>query len=314
MAHNLFVASNNPLQLPPPNPAQTLSIFRNQQTSAERLQSLPEYARISFEEMRLNDYVHGRCVVSYPPHLKEPALSHGLVVAYISWTQGPIQPARLALAAQAPSYGSDVITFHVGKDKPRDFVIHDSVIISRSDFVRLAISKDWKEAKDRIIPLPDDDPDTFELYQKWLYAGHIYTANPDPEKTAKEYERLVKAYLLGEKLIDTVFKDVIIDCIISKLRSTGVFDPRLTNLVYDNTPLNSALSRLWRDVYVWTGSADWLDESKLGDFVNAEFSVELNRIQMSFRAGEMPGNAQFISNACHYHEHGVETCYRGAIS
>lgn len=215
-------------------------------------------------------------------------------------------------AKSAIRLGAKTLTFRVGTDTPRDFVVHESLIVHRSDFVNLALSNDWKEARERLIPLPDDLPETFELYQQWLYSKVIASNHfGDAQLDGKEYAVLVQAYCLGEKLVDSHFKDAVIDAIIEKLRTTSVFDPRLTSSVYDNTPPESPLRRLWQHVYVWSGNPDWLDESTLGDFVNAEFALDLSRYHMAINRGQGPASAPFVDSTCVYHEHVGGACYRG---
>lgn len=53
---------------------------------------------------------------------------------------------------------------------------------------------------DNKVALPEDDPDTFELFVQWLYAGGIDTE-------ATNSEPYVKAWILGDKLKCLTFRD-----------------------------------------------------------------------------------------------------------
>jgi hypothetical protein len=207
-----------------------------------------------------------------------------------------------------------MVVFHVGKDDPKEFAIHESLIAPASEFVRLALNKDWKEASTRTIPLPDDSPKVFELLQNWLYTKHIPSMHPtDGAKDSAEYSVLVHAYILGDKFGIGDFKDAILDSIILKLRFTGRFDPRLAGIVYDNTMDRSPLRRLWQDIYVWAGNPSWLDEGQLGEFIHAEFTLDLSRYQMQMMRGQGPAGPPYEDahlGGCGYHEHGMEECYR----
>jgi len=208
-------------------------------------------------------------------------------------------------------FKGDVIVFIVGTDAPERFVVHESLIKPRSEFVRLALRGNWQEAQERAIPLPDDDPDVFSVYQQWLYVGLIHTRGNDAlSQTDDEYRTLVKAYILGEKIMDHNFKDSIADAIVEKLRCMRRFDTGLTNLVFDNTPSTSPLRRLWLDAYYNFGSPEWLTASLVGDPINAEFMVEFSRYQMQFRtsSGAFGPDAMFLS--CTYHGHGIRPCHR----
>lgn len=225
-------------------------------------QFLPQHKAFSFEELRLNDIANGRGVLparhrTAPDPFPPPA--GDLVPAHLSFDRStvPAFSARAADAASGHDIGDNVIFFDVGKDAPKRFTIHEDLVTPRSEFVALALKREWKEAQQRTIPLPDDEPDVFKLYKKWIYYCRIFSMNGTAanQQGDGEYCLLVKAYILGEKLVDNHFKDAIIDCIIDKLRSTAMFDLRLTNPIYNHTPETSPLRRLLQDVYIWSGNA-----------------------------------------------------------
>jgi hypothetical protein len=47
----------------------------------------------------------------------------------------------------------------------RDFCIHEALLTARSKFFEKAMGKGWKEAEEKLVKLPDDDPDIFALYE-----------------------------------------------------------------------------------------------------------------------------------------------------
>lgn len=205
----------------------------------------------------------------------------------------------------------DVIVFLVGTHAPKRYSIHERLVNPRSEFVRLALRGQWKEAQERTINLPEDDPDVFSVYQQWLYGGLIHTCCDNSfSRTDDEYETLAKAYILGEKFMDHDFKDAVTDAIVDKLRSLRRFDTGLTTLVFNNTPSGSTLRRLWMDAYYHFGSSEWLDVDRVGSPINVEFMVEFSRYHMQFRTGfgSFGPDAMFLS--CTYHEHGTGPCYR----
>jgi hypothetical protein len=134
--------------------------------------------------------------------------------------------------------GGAIVTFRIGRKASKDFVVHEGSIAPGSEFVRLALRGDWKEVKERIIPLPEDDPEVFAVYQQWLYHGRICTSTTDFEPgTMDEYELLVHAYILGDKFVDVGFKDCVTDAILEKLLKQTHFSLRLTD---DRTRLSDA--------------------------------------------------------------------------
>lgn len=67
----------------------------------------------------------------------------------------------------------NVLEVRVGRDNGRSFRLHEALVSARSDFFAAALTGQWKEAKDKIIDLPEDDPDIFALYPQLLYTGKI---------------------------------------------------------------------------------------------------------------------------------------------
>jgi hypothetical protein len=58
----------------------------------------------------------------------------------------------------------DLVRIEVGTgDELRCFTVHDAFLTSRSLFFRKALSGAWKESEERVIKLPEDRNDTFEL-------------------------------------------------------------------------------------------------------------------------------------------------------
>lgn len=221
---------------------------------------------------------------------------------------------EIAVSSVADSpcrFNGEAVIFLVGTDAPKRFIIHEALVKPRSEFVRLALRGEWKEAQDRTIPLPEDDPDVFSVYQQWLYGGLIHTRPINaPSKPDDEYRTLVKAYLLGEKMLDGNFKDSIADAIVEKLRFTHKFDTGLTDLVFENTLPASPLRRLWLDAYYNFGSPEWLNASLVGDSINAEFMVEFSRYQIQFRASSGAFGPDAMFGSCTYHGHGLRACHR----
>jgi hypothetical protein len=68
------------------------------------------------------------------------------------------------------------VVFLVGDtEAPKKFTVHEDIVKASSEFVRLALRGEWKEASTRQIPLPDDEPAVFSVYQQWLYNSLIHT-------------------------------------------------------------------------------------------------------------------------------------------
>jgi hypothetical protein len=51
----------------------------------------------------------------------------------------------------------------------QNFTVHQDLISTRSEFFAKALRGDWKEAQERTVVLPDDEPEVFRLYLQFLY-------------------------------------------------------------------------------------------------------------------------------------------------
>ena len=103
--------------------------------------------------------------------------------------------------------------------------------------------------------------------------------------------------------------------IINKLGTTGLFDPRLSNLVYDNTSDRSPLRKLLCDIYVWCANESWFDDAAVGGTFNGDLAIEVSQRYASFFSGQRPAEAPFFRSGreCAYHSHGDRPCYRLAL-
>lgn len=104
----------------------------------------------------------------------------------------------------------------VGVEK-KLFSVHEKLIRASSQFFDKAMSGAWLESAHRTIQLPEDEAEIFGIYVHWLYYGTLPVCCNDsglPEN--QEYLKIVKAYTLGDKLMDTKFQNAAIDAIIEK--------------------------------------------------------------------------------------------------
>ena len=281
------------------------------ESSIESLQCISaeaSYTRLSVEEVRLAHY-EATGQTTRPNKIGDGLEGQGAVpLAYPDfWPHATF--SKLRNSHESSPFASGGITFRVGTDNSRDFLVHENIIAPRSEFVRLALKGVWQEARERIIPLPEDSIDAFDLYQQWLYTGNIYESRF--RGTTTGYILLVGAYFIGEKFIDADYKDTIIDCIIHKLKTSRSFDKGQATLVWESTPVDSPLRKLRLDIYAWCGAPDWLDDDPDNDYyVNVEFAIALSRLQMEMGKNAKQHHAPFKVDSCKYHKHAKGDCYR----
>ncbi|KAK1063220.1 hypothetical protein LTR74_009651 [Friedmanniomyces endolithicus] len=151
------------------------------------------------------------------------------------------------------------ITVVVGPDdKNETFYLHEELVTTHSDFFAAAMHKDWKEGQDRVIQLPEDDPNYFKMFASFIYTGSAHSledGDHDRENLRDwEYQCLALAWGLGNKLICIAFQDAIVDALINELMTEGPHYPLgLYRGVYTTTAGNCGLRRLVVDitVFIW---------------------------------------------------------------
>lgn len=287
----------------------------------QSIAAAPQYCHWSFEELRLADIEHGFAIITHPSK-RFPTFESNLVSATVRQPLSLDHKRKWTYACLTKSvrhFGTEVVHFRIGQGEgQQDFTIHQNLITPVSSFVSLAISKGWKESQERTISFPDDDAEVFSLFQEWLYTHRLDTdVTTSKSRSIERYALLVRAYILGDKLGVTDFKDCVIDVIILNLSYSRLFDSHLAHFVYENTMEDSPLRKLWQDIYVWAGNPLWQEEKHLGRVANAEFTLDLSRYRMRMWYGpgsDKPQSPPYEGPAlggCTYHVHEPTTqCYR----
>lgn len=98
------------------------------------------------------------------------------------------------------------------------FFVHESVITSTSSFFKTAlVARSGQTGKNRITHLTHCDPEAFKLYLQWFYSKMIpingSKGKNSIRSSATKCEALLlgKAYILGDRLVDATFKNLIAD-------------------------------------------------------------------------------------------------------
>lgn len=101
------------------------------------------------------------------------------------------------------SYGASIITVKVGlAEGSKTFTVHKTLLVKHSDFFNTALNGHLAESKTHSIPLPEHDPESFNIFVQFLCSGHVYTATDEEDDRIvreqrasidKEWERLQRA-------------------------------------------------------------------------------------------------------------------------
>jgi hypothetical protein len=113
----------------------------------------------------------------------------------------------------APIYHPDnMITLVVGSKEETMVVQQDCT--RTSAFFRATLKKGWREGQKRTVELPEESPLHMAYYIQHLYGGklptHLMSEAPNCEIDNHPYVLLARMYVLGERMLDPKFQNVVI--------------------------------------------------------------------------------------------------------
>lgn len=170
------------------------------------------------------------------------------------------------------------------KVKGETLSAHAPVLSSSSLFFEKALSGKWEESNIDTLKLPEVEPDIFAIYLHWLYFGTLpvlHNASGPGSDPGNEDLELAKAYVLGDRLIDTKFQNAVVSAIVEKnsanLLSINNWCPsgEVIEYVYNNTHESAKIRKLFVDLYVQRCQASWLQDSPHKEKLPQPFLLEL---------------------------------------
>lgn len=122
------------------------------------------------------------------------------------------------------------ITVLVGGDEYA-FTVHESLLCGHADFFKAACSAGWKEGQTRTVRLPPATPAHFEIYLDWLYSqqqanltdkltkilteeGLAQSVDELYQQQLQLIDKLCDMWLLADYILDTDFKNKVMDAIL----------------------------------------------------------------------------------------------------
>ncbi|CBX98424.1 hypothetical protein IAQ61_010516 [Plenodomus lingam] len=186
-----------------------------------------------------------------------------------------------------------VVEIRVGKDEEEVFKVHQDLLTARSIFFKTALSGNWKEALERHVVLPEDDPSTFKKYIHLLYTGKlaiIPNLTPSIETIGEEFDALAHLYVLAEKLLDTETKKTVLKAMLAASRvprlDGTIFSPGFTTIeiIYEGTSAGSPMRKVLVDLYVYRAHRDSVTSFGNDKVYPLEFYQELTRAFVLTRA------------------------------
>jgi len=194
--------------------------------------------------------------------------------------------------------------------KAKRFTVHLNLIVYHSPFFLAALKGPFKEAKDKVVALPDTDANIFELFANWLYRQRFPTEADSPQLLALyhrdedanfRFDRLVRLYVFSDKYDVPKLKRQCLDTIFEYLVDEDLL-PDLSHVVYavKNLDDKDPLLRMIIDCFCyWSGSDCWV-ASRI-EMLPAPFLARIMGQFVDFRHGGLDSVDE--PDLCDYHCH-----------
>ncbi|KAK4613844.1 hypothetical protein CLAFUW4_09110 [Fulvia fulva] len=197
--------------------------------------------------------------------------------------------------AEKMRFSGNFVTIRTGSENSiQEFHVHEDVVKEKSNFLKAAFDRRWREGQSRVLELPEDTPATISAYLEWLYSRSIQPPPVEPG-TGHRFERLVRLYVFGKKIQDDAFCDAVMRLMAQKCDQEHEEDEECVawvpnqddiELLYAGTPQGSPARRFLVDVHLACADADWLDENEEEGENPRELLLDLSR---ALRKGRTPG-------------------------
>ncbi|KAK4542312.1 hypothetical protein LTR36_006965 [Oleoguttula mirabilis] len=222
------------------------------------------------------------------------------------------QPGQPAAKRRKLDLFEEVVVV-VGSQEHR-FTVPKCFLTKTSDFFKTCLNGTWKEAKDKTVKLPKQEPGIFAVYLQWLYTGDLILCEATPEDlkdkphedrqsaALEHYGLLVPLAILADSLADSMLSNVVVDAILRvKYNMHFAPGPDQVRRAYGNLPENSPLKRLLVDMYLYDVGVAFVERIKASlpnDFV---FDLMIAAKNVASSSGK--GSKSYCQEKCRYHVH-----------
>ena len=213
----------------------------------------------------------------------------------------------------------------VGSDEVERFIVRKDLATRHSDVIKKSFASDWKEAKENVVRFPEESSEAFQVFVTFLDAGviHLDHFTGDRPVEGQEYDRVIdkvwnqiaQAWLLGEHLDCTAFKDALVDKTVHILQTTAQVPKMMFEKIFAGSIGRSGIRDLLDDVAAYhLFSFDLQQQS--GDDVYAGYWKQV-AIAYKHRITNPSLRAPYdqADVGCRYHDHAKnKRCYKSMFT
>lgn len=197
-------------------------------------------------------------------------------------------------------------------ERAEKFTIHENIAAAESDFIHAAMKHEWAENESRTIHLPAHDPGAFSTFFRYCYGGFIYTATkPETDKQHgigkdPEWYALADAWVIGDYLEASDFKDGVVDAIIHKILENGRSRQSMHKIIYPASSPTAPIRVLLADIAAHEWTASYVKRRHNAPEYS-DFWKDVAVARWNVGSQTIP---RYRTDRCTYHEHGADRkCY-----
>ncbi|KAH8770275.1 hypothetical protein BGZ57DRAFT_929289 [Hyaloscypha finlandica] len=155
------------------------------------------------------------------------------------------QPVTTPVALE-PNLGNKMVTIYVGP-KRKEFTIHKKLICGSADYFEKAFNGDFKEGREGIMYLPEDNSGVFSFFVDWLYRSTLPAGHTQPYLA-----NLYHLWIFATKICHTKLADNVMDRIQDTCKEHHWFiSDELLKEIWGLTETESKLRRWAIDLNVY---------------------------------------------------------------
>lgn len=138
-----------------------------------------------------------------------------------------------------------IIRIKVGTDSEAEtFEIHKGILCFYSEYFQGSLNGSFVEAKDKVVGLPTESPETFKLFKDWLYTQKIVLGQDDKTRF---FTQLCRLWIFGDAHIVPLLQNAAADMITERSYTWWCNPSYQLHLAYENTVTGSKLRYLLVD-------------------------------------------------------------------
>jgi hypothetical protein len=154
-------------------------------------------------------------------------------------------------------FSGGIASINVGMEGT-PFDVHVELLCDRSPFFNRVFGERYNKPLTEDYSLPDDDPNTFTEFVRWVYQGTIFQDQAFPS-----WIQLCRLWVLARKLEVPRLQNIVMTACKNKLsHEPGVMGRREIKFVYNHTDMNNPLRRMVVDTWVGRMKEDQFESLK----------------------------------------------------